>query len=125
VRAILFAIVLSLASATHAIAAGPVPVPALTGRVNDLAGMLSRLDRESISRTLADYEAKTHHQIVVLTVPTLGGERIETFSRRVANSWHIGLKGWDDGILVTGRTGSPLLSPRRRAGERCSPCHWT
>jgi uncharacterized protein len=34
-------------------------------------------------------------------VPTLSGESIETFSSRVANSWGVGYKNLDNGILVT------------------------
>lgn len=83
------------------LAADRVPVPRLEGRVNDLAGVFSQSDRESLTNLLADYDTETHHQIAVLTIPTLNGEQIESFSLRVANTWHLGLKGWDDGILVT------------------------
>ena len=34
-------------------------------------------------------------------MPTLSGEKIESFSLRVANSWKLGQKGLDNGILVT------------------------
>jgi uncharacterized membrane protein YgcG len=38
---------------------------------------------------------------VVLIIPSLGEEKIETFSLRTANVWGLGNKGFDDGILVT------------------------
>jgi uncharacterized protein len=54
-----------------------------------------------LTHLLSEYENETHHQIVVLTVPTLNGETIESFSLRTMNAWRIGLKGWNDGIAVT------------------------
>lgn len=50
---------------------------------------------------LGRYERETTHQIVVLLVPTLSGESIDSFSLRVANSWGLGQKGIDNGVLVT------------------------
>lgn len=84
-----------------AVAAGQLAVPPLEGRVNDLAGVFSQSDLKSLTKLLKDYESETHHQIAVLTISTLNGEQIESFSLRVANTWHVGLKGWDDGIVVT------------------------
>lgn len=75
--------------------------PVLIGRVNDTAKVLTLSERQRLSDLLATYERETHHQIVVLTVPNLSGESIEAYSLRVANSWGIGKKGFDDGILVT------------------------
>jgi uncharacterized protein len=76
-------------------------IPALTGRVNDTAGVLTLSERQRLSDLLASYERETHHQIVVLTVPDLSGESIEAYSIRVANAWGLGYKGFDNGILVT------------------------
>jgi uncharacterized protein len=76
-------------------------VPKLTGRVNDTANVLSSVDRDRISEILRSYERETHHQIVVLTIATLGDEKIEAFSLRTCNAWGIGQKAVDDGICVT------------------------
>jgi uncharacterized protein len=76
-------------------------VPKLTGRVNDSAHVLSASDGERLSDMLRNYEQETHHQIAVLTIATLGDEPIETFSLRTFNAWGLGLKGLDNGILVT------------------------
>lgn len=83
-----------------AIDAKRTPVPALKGRVNDTADVLQPSDRDRLSGLLADYERETGHQVAVLTVPTLGDESIESFCLRAANSWHLGRKGIDDGMLV-------------------------
>jgi uncharacterized protein len=76
-------------------------IPPLEGRVTDVAKVLSEADRERFSGLLARYERETSHQIGVLLIPTLSGETIESFSLRVANSWKLGQKGLDNGILVT------------------------
>jgi uncharacterized protein len=75
-------------------------VPKLEGWVNDTAEILSDRDSKRISDMLGRYQDETFHRVVVLTVPTLSGEKIEAFSLRVANAWQLGYKGLDDGILV-------------------------
>jgi uncharacterized protein len=76
------------------------PVPRLEGRVTDIANVLSAADRERLAGILARYEQETFHQLAILTVPTLSGESIESFSLRVANSWGLGQKGLDNGVLI-------------------------
>lgn len=76
-------------------------MPKLSGWVNDTAGVLTAAQRERIAGTLEKYQKETQHQIVVLTIPSLGEEGIEAFSLRTANAWGRGNKGVDDGILVT------------------------
>lgn len=51
----------------------------------------------ALSRSL---EAKTHHQFVVVTVPTLNGEAIEIFGVRLGRTWEIGRQNFDDGALL-------------------------
>ena len=36
----------------------------------------------------------------MLTIPSLSGEAVETYSLRVANSWGLGYRGIDNGMLV-------------------------
>jgi uncharacterized protein len=76
-------------------------VPRLKDRVTDLAQVFSTEQRTRLIKELADFERETSHQMAVLTVPTLSGERIEDFSLRVANDWGLGQSGKDNGILVT------------------------
>jgi uncharacterized protein len=82
-------------------ASDPDWVPKHSGWVNDTAGVLTPVQQERIAASLEKYQQETHHQIAVLTIPSLGGERMETFSLRTANAWGLGNKGFDDGILVT------------------------
>ena len=94
----LFALAL-LFAATPLMAAFP-PVPALTGRVNDYAAMMSPQARQQIEEKLAALEAADGTQIAVLTVPSLQGEPIEEFSIRVAEAWKLGDKKRDNGALL-------------------------
>ncbi len=73
---------------------------ALTGRVTDAADVLTPAQELSLSAKLEDLERTTHHQMVVVTVPTLRGADIATFTRDLANRWRIGRKGHDDGVVL-------------------------
>jgi uncharacterized protein len=75
-------------------------VPYLTGRVTDMAQILSRETKESLSDSLRAHEMRTTNQVAVLTIPTLNGESIEDYANRVFNEWKLGQKGKDNGILV-------------------------
>ncbi len=88
---------------TAAAAAGAAPaidVPALTARVNDTAGMLSPSAAAALEEKLASYEKATTNQFVLLTVPSLKGGILESFSVRVAKAWKIGRKRVDNGVIV-------------------------
>jgi len=75
------------------------PVPALQGRVNDYAHVLG--DRAAaIEAKLAAQERSTGNQVVVLTVPDLGGGDIESYSNEVFHAWKLGRKDVDDGVLI-------------------------
>jgi uncharacterized protein len=75
-------------------------VPPLQGQINDYAGVVSAPTKQSLTRKLVAYEQTTGHQLAVLTVPTLGGDPVEDFSIRVVETWNLGKKGTDDGILL-------------------------
>lgn len=80
--------------------AGALEVPRLQGYVNDYAGMMSDRVRSELESTLHDFEQTDSTQIVILTIPSLGGEALEEFSMKVAESWRIGQKGKDNGIIL-------------------------
>ncbi len=75
-------------------------VPALKGRVNDYANMLSPGTVASLEEKLAGFEKSDSTQIVVLTIPSLQGEVLEEFSIRAAEKWKIGLKKLDNGVIL-------------------------
>jgi len=82
-------------------------VPALRGRINDNAQLLSREQAQALEQQLDQFEKQTGHQVAVLTVPTLAGEDIEGFSIRVAERWKIGQKGFDNGVIL-------VVAPKER-----------
>jgi uncharacterized protein len=72
-------------------------VPALKGRVNDYAGLLSAATAGQLEAALQQFEQAESTQLVVLTVPSLEGDSIEDFSMRVAEKWRIGREALDNG----------------------------
>ena len=72
----------------------------LAARVNDEAGLLAPADEQSLEAAFAAFEGETGHQIALLTVKTLDGEAIESFSLRVAEAWKLGDAKRDDGAIV-------------------------
>jgi uncharacterized protein len=75
-------------------------VPALRGHVNDDAGMLSEAAEQALEQKLTGYEQQTQHQFALLTIDSLEGDALEDFSIRVVESWKLGQKGKDDGLLL-------------------------
>ena len=75
-------------------------VPALTGRVVDSAGILSPQDEKTINNALIQFEKGTHGQMAILTVKSLNGQPIEEFGIKVADSWKIGYKDKDNGLIL-------------------------
>jgi uncharacterized protein len=64
------------------------------GPVNDFAGVLSGPEKEALAELLTAYEKETCHQVVVVIVPELAGEKM-------AQAWKIGQQFLDNGILVS------------------------
>lgn len=80
--------------------ADPFPLPPLTGRVVDNAGLLTPARKDKLSVALADTERLTRHQFVVVTVPSLHGRAIEDVGLMLGKCWGIGRKDHDDGVLL-------------------------
>jgi uncharacterized protein len=75
-------------------------VPPLRGRVNDYAQLLPQERARALEAQLEKFEQETGHQIAVLTIPSLEGDSLEDFSIRVAETWKIGKKGFDNGAIL-------------------------
>jgi uncharacterized protein len=82
------------------LAHGDVAVPPLKARVTDLTGTLSSDQQARLEAELKTFEERKGSQIAVLIVPTTEPEAIEQYSMRVAESWKLGRKGVDDGLLL-------------------------
>lgn len=74
-------------------------VPKLQGYVNDYGNMISPSVRAELENELKSFEQTDSTQIVVLTIPSLEGEVIEDLSIKVAESWKIGQKNKDNGVI--------------------------
>jgi uncharacterized protein len=74
--------------------------PPLTGRVVDEAGILDPAAKEALERKLADFEAKTTDQFVVVTLKSLQGTSIEDYGYQLGRHWGIGQKDKSNGVLL-------------------------
>jgi uncharacterized protein len=99
-RHIRIALLALLAALALAAPAAAQTFPALTGRVVDDAGMLSEGTRALLTRELAELEAKTSRQLVVVTVKSLQGRSIEDYGVRLGRAWQIGQKDKNNGVLL-------------------------
>ena len=75
-------------------------VPKLEGRVNDLADVLPDDAERRIGEKLLAHERATGQEFAVLTLKSLEGDALESFSIRVVEAWKLGEKKRDDGLLL-------------------------
>ncbi|TLX61278.1 methanol dehydrogenase [Stutzerimonas nosocomialis] len=98
-RTLTLGIVLLVAWAASALAQ-ETGLPALTGRVVDQAELLDAQTEARLTQMLAAHEQATSEQVVVVTVPDLGGRSIEDFGVALGRKWGIGQAGEDNGALL-------------------------
>ncbi|MBB3997518.1 TPM domain-containing protein [Aureimonas pseudogalii] len=96
------ALALAVAAMVAALPAGAqAPAfPALTGRVVDAAGLLDATTRAALEAKLAAHEQLSSDQLVVATVPDLGGLEIADYGTRLGRAWRIGRTGEDNGAIL-------------------------
>jgi uncharacterized protein len=73
--------------------------PALTGRVVDDAHVLSPATQQALTAKLAALEQSTSRQLVVVTLPSLGGYDIADYGYQLLRTWGIGQKGLNNGAI--------------------------
>lgn len=77
------------------------PLPELWNlRVHDDAHVLKQETIDALESQLAAYEDSTSNQIAILTLSTLDGEPIESFSIRLAEKWKLGTQDKDNGVVI-------------------------
>src|ERR1700678_4403070 len=103
------ALAVALLAALWACAAFAADFPPLTGRVVDQANILSPVTKADLERKLADLEQKSRIQLVVATVPSLGGEEIEPYANGLFRAWKLGETKKNNGVLL-------LIAPKERRG---------
>lgn len=75
-------------------------IPQSKSYVNDLTSTLTQEQSLFLDQQLRTFEAMEGVQIVVIVIPKLEGQTIETTSQQIAAQWQVGPKGHDSGILM-------------------------
>lgn len=83
-----------------AMAQGNPAFPALTGPVVDGASLLGPDQRQTLADKLKAQEDKTSDQVVVATVPSLGGLEVEDYANRLYRAWKLGEAKRNNGVLL-------------------------
>ena len=81
-------------------AQGLPPRPNPPRLVNDLAHLMQPAEADALEQKLVSYNDSTSSQIAVVTVPTLDGDEIADYAQKLYESWGIGRKGKNNGILI-------------------------
>jgi len=81
-------------------ASAQIIVPPVPGRVIDQTGTLTTSEINTLSQTLAQFDAKKGTQFAVLIVKSTAPESIEQTALRVAEQWKLGRKKIDDGAIL-------------------------
>jgi uncharacterized protein len=108
--ALILAAVLALVTALlgYASEARAAPeFPPLEGRVTDAAGLLPAETETRLTAQLRTLEDTTGTQLVVATVPDLGGYEIEDYGYQLGRAWGIGQKDSNNGAIL-------LVAPEER-----------
>jgi len=81
-------------------AATDVQFPKPTGFLQDNAQILTDMEQKEILNFLNQIEKKTSAEVTVVTIRSLNGTTIEDYSNKLFESWKIGKKGKDNGVLM-------------------------
>ena len=81
-------------------AAGLPPRPTPFKFINDEAQLLAPADAQKLDSGLRRYADNTGTQVVVVTVPSLGGRRVADYGRALGTAWGVGQRGKNNGIVV-------------------------
>ncbi|MDR1739835.1 MAG: TPM domain-containing protein [Bacteroidales bacterium] len=109
-KKILYTLLFAITSVTFATAQVPQkPYPPRL--VNDFANVFTSEQRAEMERVLVAFNDSTSNQITVVTVNDLGGYDVAQFAYEIGESWGVGNKKYNNGIVV-------LLKPRNEtSGE--------
>ena len=97
VRGIVFIAVLLAALAGGVVYAQSFPSP--VGYVNDFANLLTPSTETAMEAQLTRLERETTAEVAVVTIISLENESLEIYANDLFNSWGIGKKDKDNGVL--------------------------
>ena len=75
-------------------------VPKLTNPIVDNASLISDGVELNLNQQLMDLSDSTGAQLAILTIPTLDGEVLESYSMKVVEDWKLGSAEKDTGVLL-------------------------
>ncbi|MCT8272789.1 TPM domain-containing protein [Xanthomonas translucens] len=81
-------------------ASSEAPIPPLDTPVVDTTGTLQPTQRLALEQQAVQLQQRKGSQLQVLMVATTAPETIEQYTQRVFDTWQIGRKGVDDGVLL-------------------------
>jgi len=70
------------------------------GAVNDFAGVISQRYTQSMESLAREVLRKTGTSVVVVTMKDIGGDEPDDYANRLYETWGIGKKGEDKGVLI-------------------------
>jgi uncharacterized protein len=75
--------------------------------VNDYSNILTNQQREEMEQRLEAFSDSTSNQILILITPTLGGDEENALAQRIGQTWGVGQKGFDNGVVILVKTKTP------------------
>ncbi len=110
VRSLLALLISLIALCFGARSAQAQELPTPVGKVNDFAAVLDANQRATLEAQLADLERATSAEVAVVTIGgpadgsaaggSLNGRSIEEYATALFNTWGIGKRGRDNGVLI-------------------------
>jgi uncharacterized protein len=76
------------------------PSPTSVFFVNDFADVLSNETENKIAQIGKQLEDKTTAQVVLVTIDSLDGEDIDSYTNKLFEHWKVGQKGKDNGVMI-------------------------
>lgn len=68
--------------------------------VNDYSGILCDKQRNTLEQRLVAFNDSTSNQILVVITPTLGGDDENAVAQRIGQSWGVGQKDFNNGVVI-------------------------
>lgn len=77
-------------------------LPKLIKWTNDFEGLYTKDEQEKLNAILSKFELETKNEICIITIDTTrtSKEKFDELSLHIANTWEVGKKDLDNGILI-------------------------
>jgi uncharacterized protein len=113
-------IILSLVATIAASLPGSVfaenPLPKRSGSVNDFADVITSPYEKRMGNVAKELLTRAGVALFVVTMPDLGGANAKEYAERLYNSWDIGKKEGDKGVLILASIRERTLQIRMGTG---------